>query len=202
MSHSALSIDDQNILGEVCNISMSAGATALSTLINLRVDITTPKVKILTWDGLREIHGGDSVAVRARYKEGLSGGNFFIMKNRDAKIIADLMMGGTGMVQEPIELSEIDISAVSEAMNQMVGSAATSLTIIDNKKIDIDTPEVFLLDAGEKPAVRMVGFASDRLVAMVDFRITVGDIINSELIQVMHMDTALELVGALKVSVQ
>jgi len=193
-------MEDQNILGEVCNMSMSAGATALATLVSQRVYITTPKVRVSTWDGLRAIYGGASVGVRARYKEGLSGSNLFIMKNRDAKIIADLMMGGPGLVEEPIVLSEMDLSAISEAMNQMIGAAATTLTVIDNKKIDIDIPELFTIDAKENPTMRKVGFASDRPVAMVDFRIEVGDLINSEVVQIMHMDTARELVDALKAS--
>jgi len=180
---------------------MGAAATALATLIGQRVDITTPKVKLLTWDGFREIHGGDSIGVRASYREGLSGSNLFILKNRDAKIIADLMIGGTGQVHEPVELTEMDISAVSEAMNQMLGSAATALTVIDKKKIDIGIPEYFIVDAKESPAIRQVGFAYDNLVAMVDFRIEVGDLINSEVVQIVHMDTALELVNALKATV-
>lgn len=193
-----LSIEDQNILGEVCNISMGAAATALSIILNQRVVITTPKVTVLTWDGLRQVYGGDSVGVRASYREGLSGSNILILRNRDAKIIADIMMGGTGQVQEPVTLSEMELSAVSEAMNQMIGSSATALTIIDNKKIAIGIPETFAVTADESCTVQQVGFASDKTVAMVDFRIEVGDLINSEVVQIMHMDTAQELIDALK----
>ena len=196
-----LTEEDQNVLGEVCNISMGASAAALAMIIGHRVSITTPKVKISTWDGMREMHDGEFICVQANYKEGLSGRSLLVLKNRDAKIIADLMMGGTGQVEEPIVLSEMDISAISEAMNQMLGSAVTALTVIDNKKIDISTPESFMVSPTDIPDKRKVGFASDRLVAMVDFRIEISDLINSEVGQVMHLDTARELISSLKSSV-
>lgn len=195
-----LSLDDKNILGEVCNISMGAAATALATLINQRVEITTPGVKIIPWNGLQDVHDGSFVGVRASYTEGLSGSNLLILKARDAKIIANLMMGGTGLPEEPVILNDMDKSAVTEAMNQMIGSAATALTIIDNKKIDISIPEYFTVDAGEILPLCRADFASNETVAIVDFRIEVGDLINSEVVQVMHMDAALELIDALKKS--
>jgi len=193
-----ISIEDQNKLGEVCSIAMDAAAITLSTLLNHNVKITTPKVSIATWDGLREIYGGGGVGVRASYKEGLSGANFLILRDRDAKVIANVMMGGAGQVEVPIVIDEMDLSAVCEAMNQMIGTTATALAEICNKKINIGVPETIILKVNDETVMQRIGFSSDRLIAMVDFRIEVGELINSEFVLVFHIDTAQELINSYK----
>ena len=128
-----LSIMEQDALGEIGNISFGSSATALSTLLNQKVDITTPTVSLVERERLQEEFPHPYVAVQVNYTVGFSGLNLLVIKQSDAAIIADLMLGGDGT--NPSELlGEIQLSAVQEAMNQMMGSAATSMSTIFNKK--------------------------------------------------------------------
>ncbi|HYE11285.1 MAG TPA: flagellar motor switch phosphatase FliY, partial [Patescibacteria group bacterium] len=115
-----LTDEEKDALGEIGNISMGTSATTLYTLLNNKVNITTPRVTVLTWEELSSQYPVPYVAVQVEYKEGLIGSNLLIMKEDDVKIITDLMMGGTGQINnEPI--TDLHLSAISEAMNQMIG---------------------------------------------------------------------------------
>lgn len=129
-----LTDDEKDALGEIGNISMGTAATTLFTLLNQKVIITTPDVKVMSWEQLANEYGESMVAINVEYKEGLEGINLLILKENDVKIIADLMMGGAGQNTDE-ELTELHLSAISEAMNQMVGSASTSMSSIFNKKL-------------------------------------------------------------------
>lgn len=118
---------EKDALGEIGNISMGTAATTLSTLLNRKVSITTPNVSITTTDKLAEEYTIPFVAIDVSYKEGLEGSNVLILNTNDVKIITDIMMGKDTFDTER-EISELDLSAVSEAMNQMMGSACTSLS--------------------------------------------------------------------------
>ena len=120
-------------IGEIGNISMGTSATTLYTLLGKKVTITTPRVSVTTWEELSEQYPEPYVAVKVQYIDGLIGTNLLIMRINDVKIITDLMMGGSGHVDGDAELSEMHLSAVSEAMNQMVGSAATSMSSMFEK---------------------------------------------------------------------
>jgi len=193
-----ISAEDQDVLGEIGNINMGTAATTLFTLLQQKVMITTPKVSVLEWSSLCEGYDRPAVGVRVGYREGLRGSNVLILKDRDVKIIADLMMGGSGVVEEPFELNELDMSAIGEAMNQMVGSASTSLSSMIMKKVDIDTPHPFMVDFSDDEALTNAGFAPDELIVSVLFRMEIGDLIDSEIMQIFPMDFAQELVATLK----
>jgi flagellar motor switch protein FliN/FliY len=122
-----------------------------------------------------------------------------ILKDRDVKIIADLMMGGVGEVSDDQELNDLDMSAIGEAMNQMVGSASTSLSSMIKAKVDIETPQPFMLEFGSQGIIDSAGFASDETIVSVAFRMEIGDLIDSEIMQIYPMDFAKELVATLKV---
>ena len=140
-----LSDMEKDALGEIGNISFGSSATALSTLLNQKVDITTPEVSVLLQSKLVEEFPHPYVAIQVRYTEGFSGTNLLVIKQSDAAIIADLMLGGDG--QNPTELmDEIQLSAVQEAMNQMMGSAATSMSTIFSKRVDISPPSIDILN--------------------------------------------------------
>lgn len=124
---------EQDALGEVGNISFGSSATALSALLGQKVDITTPVVSMINRNKLEEEFPQPYVAIQVEYTTGLSGVNLLVIKQSDAAIIADLMLGGDGLNPNP-DLGEIHLSAVQEAMNQMMGSAATSMSTIFNKK--------------------------------------------------------------------
>jgi len=194
-----LTPDQQDILGEVGNISMGTAATTLFTLLNQKVLITTPIVTVKNWLKLSQGYDLPCVGIRVNYKEGLKGSNILILKDRDVKIITDLMMGGEGTVTEPIELNDLDLSAIGEAMNQMVGSSSTSLSTVVNRKIDIDTPQAFILNFGSEGFFEDTGFKPDDIIACVAFRMEIGDLIDSEIMQVIPIDFAKELVDKMMV---
>lgn len=187
-----LTESEKDVIGEVSNISMGSAATALFTLLNQRVNITTPQVSFTSWDDLIVEYPAPCVFVQISYKEGIEGSNIFILREEDVKVIADLMMGGDGS-QITGELTELHLSAISEAMNQMMGSSSTSLSSILETKIDISPPSasvVNLTDAIKDGDISK--FLSGTFVK-VAFRLEVGDLINSELMQLYPVDFAKDL---------
>ncbi|MFA1713040.1 flagellar motor switch phosphatase FliY [Peribacillus frigoritolerans] len=195
-----LSIDDYlsmmelDTLGEIGNISFGSSATALSTLLNQKVDITTPTVTLIERGQIAEEFPHPYVAIQVQYTEGFSGINMLVIKQSDAAIIADLMLGGDG--ENPSDLlGEIQLSAVQEAMNQMMGSAATSMSTIFSKKVDISPPSVDLLNflngVGEN------AIPDEDLFAKISFRLRVGNLIDSSIMQLLPLEFAKGLVSEL-----
>jgi len=175
-----LTPEEKDTFGELGNISMGTSATTLYTLLGKKVKITTPKVSITTVEELRDEYPVPFVIVEVKYTQGLEGTNVLVIKERDAKIIADLMMGGEGKAEG--ELDEIRLSAVGEAMNQMMGSAATSMSQLLNKDINISPPSTKLVNfAKDKLPFFQVG-ESDKIVK-VSFNMEVEDLISSEIMQ-------------------
>jgi flagellar motor switch protein FliN/FliY len=186
--------EEKDALGEIGNISMGTSATTLFTLLNSRVNITTPKVSVDTWEELSKEYTTPYVAVQVHYKEGLQGSNLLIMKEDDVRIITDLMMGGTGVNNtEPI--SDLHLSAIGEAMNQMIGSSSTSLSTMFNKRIDISPPQAFILYFQNFSELDQ--FNPNEKVVKIAFRMEVGDVIDSEIMQLLPIEFAKELVGNL-----
>ncbi|SDP25165.1 flagellar motor switch protein FliN/FliY [Litchfieldia salsa] len=185
---------EQDALGEIGNISFGSSATALSTLLNQKVEITTPTVSVLEKSELSEEFPHPYVAISVSYTEGFSGANLLVIKQSDAAIIADLMLGGDG--RNPADLlNEIQISAVQEAMNQMMGSAATSMSTVFSKKIDISPPGVDLLDIDDaKSSDTLPG---EEILAKISFRLKIGDLIDSSIMQLTPIDFAKNLVNEL-----
>lgn len=187
--------DVKDAIGEIGNISMGTAATALSTLLGNRVNITTPKVSLLDINELSDQHPLPFVAVDVKYKEGIKGLNVLILKEDDVKIITDLMMGGSGQISsEP--LSELHLSAISEAMNQMVGSSSTSLSEMFSKKIDICPPRVFRLDFNSKDFTDVFPELTMKFIK-ISFRMEIGSLIDSEIMQLIPLDFAQEMVDKL-----
>ncbi|MCL2499237.1 MAG: flagellar motor switch phosphatase FliY [Defluviitaleaceae bacterium] len=186
--------DQCDALGEIGNISMGTASTTLFALLNQKVTITTPKVRVLDWGSLSNSYDRPCVGIRVDYRVGLKGSNILILKDRDVKIIADLMMGGTGDISDPFELNEIDMSAIGEAMNQMVGSSATSLSSMIKEKVDINTPMPFMLEFQKDDFLDTVDFTPDELLACVSFRMEIGTLIDSEIMQILPIDFARDMV--------
>ncbi len=194
-----LTDEHKDILGEIGNISMGTSATTLFALLGQKVIINTPKVSTITWQEMTESYDRPCVGIRVDYKEGLEGSNILILKEHDVKIISNLMMGGNGQVEDEVELSEIDLSAIGEAMNQMVGSSSTSISSMINRKIDIDTPHAFLLDFEEVGTFfNEVGFSPDEIIVCVRFKMQIGTLIDSEIMQILPKEFAIEMVETLK----
>jgi flagellar motor switch protein FliN/FliY len=184
----------QDTLGEIGNISFGSSATALSSLLGQKVDITTPNISMINRRKLKEEFTHPYVAVEVKYTTGLIGMNLLVIKQSDAAIIADLMLGGDGLNPKP-ELSEIQLSAVQEAMNQMMGSAATSMSTVFNKKVDISPPSIDLMNLLEDEGTEAL--PADELLIKISFRLKIGELIDSNIMQLLPLEFGLSLVKSL-----
>lgn len=188
-----LSEFEKDALGEIGNISMGTSATTLSTLLNKKVSITTPDVSLITGKQLQDNYPLPYVVVEVEYREGLYGSNILVIKQEDACIIADLMMGGDGQCEQPT-LSELELSAVGEAMNQMMGSATTSLSSMFNRRIDIAPPQLTLMDFGKDS----FEFSTDyQELVRIKFKMEIENLVNSEIMQIIPIEAAKSMVNAL-----
>ncbi|GAB6137644.1 flagellar motor switch phosphatase FliY [Halanaerobaculum tunisiense] len=186
----------RDALGEVANISMGSAATALYGLLDKKVEITAPEVEVSTLQSLIDSYARPCVVVDVQYVEGLEGSNQMILETEDAAIITDLMMGGDG-TEPPSELSEMHMSAVGEAMNQMMGSASTSMSdFFAGDKINISPPEVELLEV-KKETFDFESIEPEDGVVQVIFDMHIGDLIDSQIVQVMSIDFAEQLAQGL-----
>ena len=188
-----LSDDEKDAIGEICNISMGTAATTLYSLVGQRVDITTPRVECGTWDELLVgFENRPCVTLQIGYKEGLDGNNLMVLREQDVKIITDLMMGGDGTNTEG-ELGELHLSAISEAMNQMMGSSSTSLSSMINRKIDILPPIAQIIELNDHLQFEEYApFLKGKFVK-VSFKMTIGDLVDSEMMQLFPTDFAKNL---------
>lgn len=190
---------EKDIIGEVGNISMSTAATTLSSILNHKVLITTPRVSCVTFKQIIEECSIPKVVSTVEFKEGLTGENLMMMNVPDATIIADLMMGGDGKVENK-ELGELELSAVSEAMNQMIGSASTAMATMLMKKIDILPPEVLLWE--DPRNVKFDKIDADESMCKIAFRLEVEGLIESEIMQVFSLNTVQEISNIMMGEVQ
>lgn len=186
---------EKDALGEIGNISMGSAATTLSVLLGHKVNITTPSVAVATMSIIKEHYPLPYLIVEVGCTTGIDGNNVLAIQAHDAAIIADLMMGGDG-TNPDTNIGEIAMSAVGEAMNQMMGTVATSLSTMFNKKIDISPPKVNLIDLGkEEKVTEIVG--QDEPVVRVSFRMEVDGLIDSEIMQILPVHVAKEMVESL-----
>jgi flagellar motor switch protein FliN/FliY len=189
-----LSSLEQDALGEIGNITFGSAATALSTLLGKKVDITTPEVSMITHEELQDEFPLPHVAVNVNYVDGFYGSNLLVIKTRDAQVIADLMMGGEGSGQLG-ELSEIHISAVQEAMNQMMGSSATSMSTIFNRFVNISPPGINILNLAGGEGKQEI--PQEDIFIKISFRLIIGDLIDSTLMQLLPVAFARDMVSIL-----
>lgn len=192
LSDDLLSSMEKDALGEIGNISMGSAATTLSVLLGHKVNITTPTVSVDTMSTIQNQYPMPYLVVEVGYVIGINGNNILAIQASDASIIADLMMGGDGLNPQE-ELNEIHMSAVGEAMNQMMGTVATSLSTMFNKKIDISPPKVNLIDLGTEDKITDL-VNNDEPVVKTSFRMEVDGLIDSEIMQILPLDVAKEMV--------
>lgn len=185
---------EKDALGEIGNISFGSSATALSTLLNQKVEITTPHVEVINKSQLADEFPKPYVAIAVDYTTGFTGSNVLVINQYDASVIADLMLGGTGRDVNP-EVGELQLSAVQEAMNQMMGSAATSMSTVFQKRVEISPPLVDLLDIPEGKGLD--NLPADDYLVKISFRLIVGDLINSSIMQLLPVSFAKSLVSDL-----
>jgi flagellar motor switch protein FliN/FliY len=187
-----LSDFEVDALGEIGNISFGTAATALSTLLRQKVDITTPKVSVVSRNELSQDFPLPHVAIKVEYTDGFIGANVLAIRVEDAQVIADLMMGGDGSAV-PSELNELHLSAVAEAMNQMMGSASTSMSTIFGMMVNITPPTVDVSDFDTKQARKL--FPDDDVLIKISFRLIIGTLIDSHIMQLLPVPFAKDMIN-------
>lgn len=191
-SENTLTTQETDAIGEISNICMGTASTTLYSLVNQKVTITTPTVTISSWDELVQDYAKPCVFINISYKEGIEGNNVLILREDDVKVITDLMMGGDG-TNLVDELSDLHLSAICEAMNQMMGSSATSLSSMLNQKVDISPPSAELVDLAEDIDSSRLGTFKDENFVKVYFRMEIGDLVDSSIMQLYPIQLAKEL---------
>lgn len=194
--NTSLTDNEKDAIGEIANISMGTAATTLFSLVNRKVEISTPVVSLATWDDIVEAYERPCVFIRIAYTVGLDGNNLLILKENDVKIITDLMMGGDGTNTDG-ELGELHLSAICEAMNQMMGSAATSLSSMLNKTIDISPPHADLIDLQENVDEGTIDEFLKNPFVKISFKMEIGDLVNSTIMQLYPISFAKEMCASI-----
>ena len=189
---SLLTPEERDAIGEIANISMGSSATTLYSLVNRKVNITTPVVSLANWNTMIAEYERPCVFIQIKYTQGLEGSNILIMKERDVQIITDLMMGGDG-TNVGGELGELHLSAISEAMNQMMGSSATSLSTMLGKLIDISPPEASLVDLTELKKPGEIADYLEGTFCKIAFSMQIEDLVDSTILQLYPIDFAKSL---------
>ena len=189
-----LSEVERDAIGEVANISMGSSATTLYSLVNRKVNITTPVVTLCSWETLLQEFERPCVFIRIKYTKGLDGTDILVLKENDVKVITDLMMGGDGTNTEG-ELGELHLSAISEAMNQMMGSSATSLSTMLGTMIDISPPESSLLNLQNFEDGSEISPFLGGTFCRITFRMQIGeDLVDSTIMQLYPIEFAKKIV--------
>ncbi len=192
MSYTKLSPMEIDAIGEILNISLGSSATAVSTMLDTRVDITTPVVTVRARDEFEFTSIEPAVGVEIGYVEGLDGNNIMLLKRRDVKVIVEMLMG-MEIPDEEFELNEMNISAVCEVMNQMMGASATALSELLSKTVNISTPVSFEVESPEQFKTKY--FADHNEMVVIGFNLTIEDKLESEFLNLMPIELAKELVA-------
>ena len=189
-----LSAEEKDILGEVGNICMGAAATTMYALLGHSLTITTPRVHVCRSEELLSVYKSPFVVVKVEYREGTEGTNLLLLKEQDSILITNLLMGSEEPPAAGATLDEIHLSAMSEIMNQMIGSSATSLSNMLNVPIDITPPEA--VRVGEDTDISPF-LDGSQLAIKVSFDMEIEGVLQSELMQIMSIDTGRKMAKAM-----
>jgi len=185
----------KDALGEIGNISYGSASTALSEILNKRVEIDTPTVFVTTQQELKEQHPIPYVIIEVEYKSGLLGTNLLMLKIRDAAIIADLMMGRDGLTPNET-LGDMELSAIAEALNQMAGTAATSLSTLFSKRVEIDPPRVKVINYKDDAPIVKEQSIEEKII-VVSFKLQIQDLTDSEMMLVVSYPFGIEMADSM-----
>ena len=180
-------------VGEILNISMGAAATAVSELLNAKVWITTPQVSVVKAADLNYDRLEPAICVKIVYVSGISGQNMMVLKQDDVQLILNQLMGNPLVVAPDFEFDEMNISAVSEVMNQMMGASATALSDLLGISVDISTPTPYLIE--QTNFCQLAELNPEQTIVAVTFNLSVDGVMNSEFMSVMSVDLAKSLSG-------
>ena len=188
----AITNEQKDTLGEIANISMGNSATTLSMMVNRKVDITTPNVAVIKRSEALDDYENTCIFVQIHYVKGLTGNNVLILKENDVKVMTDLMMGGDG-TNTDCEISDLHLSAASEAMNQMMGAAATSLSMMLSVPTDISTPVVNRIDVDSVKIFEKSFETEYDDFIKIAFKMTISGLIDSTMVQLYPVQFAREM---------
>ena len=199
MSQAIFNSMELDAIGELMNISLGSSATAVSNMLDHRVDITTPTVQVVSVD---EFSLGDlepAIGIEIKYVSGLEGSNIMLLKRSDVKVIVDILMG-TETPDDEFELNELTISAVCEVMNQMMGAASTALSDFLGYPVNISTPQSFALDDIDKFKKEHFPASPSGDLVVVRFMLGIENVLKSEFVNVMSVDLARDLLAGFEMS--
>lgn len=191
-SSEVISEIEKDLLGEIGNISMGSASTALYQLINKQVNITTPKVTVTTLKNIKDSFEYPNIILDVEYVSGITGRNLLIMQTIDAAVISNLMMGGDGKVSTS-ELSELEVSAVQEAMNQMIGSAATSMATMFDREVNISPPKSKIWKEINENISDNI--PENEAIVKICFDLTIEGLLQSNMMQILPIETAKKIVS-------
>lgn len=183
---------EKDAIGEIMNITMGSAATAVSNMLSAKVWITTPTVTVVSAKDLSFPELEPSIMVKIKYIQGVEGQNVLVLKQNDVQLILDQLMGLPLEVTDDFKFDEMNISAVCEVMNQMMGASATALSEIIDTTIDISTPEAIVQDNGTTVS-SLYDLSENDNVVSIKFNLTIDGVINSEFISVLSIDLAKEM---------
>ena len=198
MSQTVFNSMELDAIGELMNISLGSSATAVSNMLDHRVDITTPKVQVVSVEDFSIGELEPAIGIEIKYVSGLEGSNIMLLKRSDVKTIVDILMGSETPDDE-FELNELTISAVCEVMNQMMGAASTALSDFLGYPVNISTPQSFALDDIEQFKKDHFPADSGNLV-VVRFMLGIENVLKSEFVNVMSVDLARELLAGFEMN--
>src|SRR6056297_1223931 len=182
-----------DMIGEVGNMIMGSASTALFTILGQNVDITTPKVSVIKLSELKDKFDDERVVTTLNFEEAITGLNVFVVDTRTAAIIADLMMGGDGQ-NAGEEIDDIKMSAVGEAMNQMMGAASTSMSEFLDASVNITPPSSSTFDFSDENAqFPPVANQDDEEIVLVSFDMSIGELANTNIFQILPIKFVKEL---------
>lgn len=184
---------EKDLLGEIGNISMGSASTALYQIIGQSVNITTPVVSMTTLGEIKKNFDTPNVVLDVEYISGIVGRNILIIKTKDAAVISSLMMGGDGTVEGDKILSDLELSAVSEAMNQMIGSSATSMATMFAREVNISPPSCKIWS--DERDILTDKIPEDEEIVRVSFKMTIGNLVDSNIMQILPLKTAKKIVS-------
>ncbi|HFU7073641.1 flagellar motor switch protein [Bacillus sp. DU-106] len=184
-----------DILGEIANISFGSASTVLSTILNRQVSITAPRIELVDLYDSRDVEV-PHVVLNIHFTKGLDMENLLVLKQDVALSIADLMMMGTGEVEDGKELGELELSAVQEAMNQMMGFAATSMSEFFQDTVDMSPPTIKVVKLSEEME-KISEIDGNHTIVKVSFDLKIDNLVNSKLVQIVSVDHAKQMVNKL-----
>ena len=189
----SISMMEQDAIGEVLNISMGSSATAVSSLLDRQVNISTPSVSVREFHTLDYSAMEPALIVKIEYVEGISGNNVMVFRQRDIQIILNLLMGNDDPPSDDFEFDELSMSAACEVMNQMMGAAATALSEFLNRVVNISTPTASVVTSEDSYRDAIGVQEGDEIVA-VSFHIDIQDVMNSDFVSILTCSLAKEIV--------